>query len=70
MNEQELKKVFLNPFYAIQFAPYLTSEHEPMVSKEEWIAANIKLMDELGKEEWLRQLLEVLESSNPPSAEK
>jgi hypothetical protein len=66
MNEQETTKLFLNPFYVIKFAPWLASDHEPMASKEDWIKVNAQLIDELGKEEWLRQLLEILEKSSPP----
>jgi len=62
MNEQEIKKIFANPYYAIQISPILTTEHETLVSKETWIQANSKLIDEIGKEEWLKQLLDILES--------
>jgi hypothetical protein len=62
MNDQETKEFFINPYYAIRVSPSLTTEHEPMTTKEQWIKANVQLMDELGKEEWLSQLLEVLES--------
>lgn len=64
MNEQETKDIFINPFYAINISPSLIAEHEPMVSKEQWVKVNTKLIDELGKEEWLKQLLSVLESGS------
>lgn len=64
MNEEEIKKIFANPYYAIQIAPILATEHETLVPKETWIQANSKLIDEIGKEEWLKQLLAVLESGN------
>ncbi len=64
MNEQETKDIFINPFYAINISPSLLAEHEPMVSKEHWVEVNTKLIDELGKEEWLKQLLSVLESGS------
>lgn len=67
MNEQETKELFINPYYAIDIAPSLTTEHDLMVSKEKWIEVNSKLIDELGKEEWLKQLLQILES---PKLEK
>lgn len=62
MNEKELEKMFANPFYAINILPSLSLEHEPMVSKETWVKANAKMIDEIGKEEWLKRLLDVLES--------
>ena len=67
MNEDELKDMFANPFYAINILPPLCSEHEPTVSKEKWIEVNAKLIDEIGKEEWLERLLNVLESRDQRS---
>lgn len=62
MNDQETKELFINPYYAINISPDLVSEHELMVTKEKWIEVNSRLIDELGKEEWLKQILTVLES--------
>jgi hypothetical protein len=67
MNEQDTKEMFANPFYAVNISPSLITEHEPMVSKEQWIKVNAKLIDELGKEEWLKRLLSVLETGGPKS---
>ena len=65
MNEQETTELFINPYYAVNIAPALAVKHDPMASKEKWIRVNSKLIDDLGKEEWLKQLLEVLESAKP-----
>jgi len=65
MNNQQTKKMFVNPYYAININPSLVEEHEPMVSKKEWIQANIKLMDEIGQEKWLKLLLSVLQDNRP-----
>lgn len=65
MTEQDLREIFLNSYYAIEIAPSLATAHQPMVSKEKWVKANSLLIDELGKEEWLEQLLSVLESGDP-----
>jgi len=62
MNEQESKEFFLNPYYAIQISPDLVQGHELMTTKEKWIQVNSRLIDELGKEDWLKQLLAVLEA--------
>lgn len=62
MNDQDTKNLFINPYYAVNIVPTLTDKHDLMVSKENWIKVNAQLIDELGKEEWLRQLLNVLES--------
>ena len=38
-----------------------------IVSKERWIEANEKLIDEIGAQTWLRRLLAVLEGDCPTS---
>jgi len=65
MKEKELEEIFANPFYAVNISPSLCAEHEPMVSKETWIKANARMIDEIGKEEWLKRLLSALESGGP-----
>ncbi len=67
MNEKETEEMFANPFYAINILPSLCLEHEPMVSKETWIKTNARMIDEIGKEEWLKRLLSALESGGPQS---
>ncbi len=57
----DLEKLLVSPFYCIQIDEDLTMEHEPLVSEELWIAANIVLIREIGAEKWLLQLLEVLQ---------
>jgi hypothetical protein len=52
----------INPFYAITVSEDLTIEHAPLVSRETWIEANTKLIDELGARAWLEKLLTVLET--------
>jgi hypothetical protein len=67
MKEQEAKEFFINPYYAINLSSSLLTDHEAMISKEKWISVNAQLIDELGKEEWLKQLLAILESDQPHS---
>ena len=57
--------VLINPFYAITIDEGLLGEHQPMVSEEQWIKANTKLIDELGAEEYLGRLLKVLRGDYP-----
>ena len=59
--EDSLQRIILNPFYAITVAQSLTEEHEPAMGEAEWVRANASLMEEMGNERWLRQLLDVLE---------
>jgi hypothetical protein len=71
--EDDPAAVLINPIYVISIDPDLTSKHEPIITKERWIKANLRLVDELDLEEWLRKLLMVLGgdyavSPNDPSA--
>ncbi len=59
--EDNLQRIIINPFYAITVAPQLAEEHEPPMGEAEWVQGNASLMEELGSERWLRQLLDVLE---------
>ncbi len=61
LTEQDLKKIFANPFYCINISEDLTVEHEPLISKEDWVKTNVKLVEEIGVERWLHTLLDVLE---------
>ncbi|HEY7829187.1 MAG TPA: hypothetical protein VIC06_01325 [Solirubrobacteraceae bacterium] len=65
MNEDDATNMFLNPFYAINIEPDLAVEHEPLVSEADWVRANVKLMEEIGAQEWLERLLAVLQGAGP-----
>jgi hypothetical protein len=60
--ETQMQMVLINPFYAIQIDPMLAMEHPPLVSKTQWIEANLQLMKDMGEEQWLRLLLNTLET--------
>jgi hypothetical protein len=66
-SEDDVTAMLINPIYAVSIAPDLAGSHEPIVSKERWIEANEKLIDEIGAERWLRRLLAVLEGDYPTS---
>jgi hypothetical protein len=59
--EESVRKVIVNPFYAINIDPALSEKHEPLTPRDEWIRANTRLLSEMGPEAWLRALLDVLE---------
>lgn len=65
MDEHSKRTALINPFYAITIHPDLLGEHQPLVTKEQWVAANARLIDELGVEAWLAQLLATLEGNFP-----
>ena len=59
-NERDAKEMLANPYYAVVFAVHLFNEHKPATAKEDWVLLNAKLMDDLGTNEWLGELLDVL----------
>ena len=62
----DLRALLGNPFYAINIDPQLAEPHEPLVSEDEWIAANARQVEELGPEAYLRNLLSILKGNYPP----
>lgn len=54
-----------SPQNTLLISQRLSGEHEPMVTTNAWKSANIKLLQELGTEEWLWRLLGVLETGGP-----
>lgn len=64
-SETDVAAMLVNPFYAVTFSDDLFGEHQPMVSEDQWIAANTRLINELGAERYLRQLLTVLKGDFP-----
>ena len=61
----EVARMIINPFYAITVDEGLTLPHEPMISEKDWIEANMGLLDELGPEAYLGNLLSVLKATTP-----
>ncbi len=61
----DIAGMIANPLYAITIDETLTLPHEPMVSEEDWIKANVNLINELGPEPYLRNLLSVLKGDYP-----
>jgi len=70
MNENDTKDLFINPYYAITVAPVLSEMHEPMVPEEQWVKVNLELMEQMGNEAWLKQLLETLKTNSVPAGYK
>ena len=46
-----------SPFYAVSIDARLAIPHEPILSEDEWVAANAALIGSHGAETWLRSLL-------------
>lgn len=56
----DIARMMVNPIYAIEIDPTLALPHEAIISEEEWIAVNLRMIAEVGPESFLRTLLHVL----------
>lgn len=63
ITEDDLSDLLANPYYAISFHDYLFSRQKPAGADEDWVLLNAKLMDDIGAEEWLIELLDALSLS-------
>ncbi|MCA1601181.1 MAG: hypothetical protein LC776_05915 [Acidobacteria bacterium] len=61
----ETAAMLMNPYYAITLYPGLFGEHPPLANEDDWVKANAKLIEQLGTEAYLRQLLAVLKGDYP-----
>lgn len=66
-SEADIASMIANPFYAIKIDDGLTMPHEPLISEDDWIKANVDLIAELGPEPYLRNLLSILKGNYPRS---
>jgi hypothetical protein len=65
----DVVRVLTNPIYAIEIDPALAFPHEPLISEEEWIAASLRFIGEVGPEAFLRTLLDILKGGWVASAD-
>jgi hypothetical protein len=49
-----------NPSQAINIDPMFAAGHPPLIGRDMWVEVNIMQIRNMGTEEWLRQLLDVL----------
>lgn len=59
---ENLTHMVMSPRQAVTLSERLAGKHDPTIDTASWIKANVKLIDELGAEQWLWQLLKVLET--------
>ncbi|MEV1249973.1 hypothetical protein [Nonomuraea sp. NPDC049750] len=52
--------VTINPFNAVELDPALTARHDPLISEEEWVKANLGVIEQYGAEFFLYALLRIL----------
>jgi hypothetical protein len=64
LNEEDIKKILSNPFYCLSsISPIFCEEHEPMITEEAYIKGCLNLIEEIGAEDFLRNLLENLKGN-------
>jgi hypothetical protein len=49
--------IIANPFYVINIDEGLAVPHEPLISEDNWVEANMRLMEELGADQPARREL-------------
>lgn len=60
-----VRDTIVSPYKGIIFSETLQGDHKPIIAREQWVQANMKLMKELSVGEWLWRLLDVLENGGP-----
>lgn len=60
--EDDVRAILQNPVYAITISSSLSVPHEPLITRDQWVQANAKLIEEMGPILYLQRLLEVLET--------
>ncbi len=58
--------IITDPFHAINFDPSVCEPHEPTVAEDVWVKTNVRAIEELGAEQWLRVLLTTLQQPKAP----
>lgn len=62
-SDEESFAMTCSPYHVIELAPELKSK-KPSTDKQAWMAANVKIINELGAYQWLEELLNVLENAD------
>jgi hypothetical protein len=58
MSQEHLIRMFTNPFYCTsKVDEVFVVDHEPMVTEEDFVAVGVRLINEVGGEQYLRNLL-------------
>lgn len=64
LSVEDLESILINPFYAITIHPGLFGEHAPIISKQEWVKVQKRLLEkEMTIDQWLARLLDILEGN-------
>jgi hypothetical protein len=61
MSTEDIRNMICNPVYCLdRIAPWIAEPPGPLVPVEEWVAAGAKLIEEIGAEAYLHQLIQNL----------
>ena len=64
MTEEDLAvRLLSNPVYAVKISPTVCMPLEPLISEDDFIKAGVKLIEDIGAESYLRNLLENLKGN-------
>jgi hypothetical protein len=69
LDTDDLIRILVDPYYAINVDPDIATDHQPIITKIGWIKTNRRLIDELGADKWLIYLLSILEGEYPRQPE-
>lgn len=62
-DQNDASNELISPALAMKIEGRLFQVHEPMIAKEDWVAVNAALINDIGSEKWLRRLVAVLTTS-------
>ncbi len=57
VSEDSVRDSLINPYHVVNFAEHLFSDKGTTVAKEDWVSANVGLIQEMGASDWLKGLL-------------
>ena len=57
VSQDDMKDLFINPVTTTSIADYFFKEHEPQLTKVDWVNSNSLLIHDKGAEFWLNGLL-------------
>lgn len=61
LSNEDVKSMLANPFYCIVVNPDFCIYHQPLITKEKFVEAGVKLIGEIGAKQYLETLLDNME---------
>jgi len=63
LTEDEIQRMFTNPYYCLENWTVGEDIHPALVTEEVWVKAGVNLIKEIGAEKYLKHLLENLKGN-------